>query len=154
MEGSWLSYSQGRRPACFTLTVSHAGELPGDKSKRRPNGAYDKPKEVGQGAHCGIVVADDAWQGRWAAIILPRNLIGPAGTSIGRVHQEEFDMEPDEDLPVRKRRRLEPLFLDTLSVEELRDYIGELRDEIARVEADIGRKQSHRSAADAFFKPR
>jgi uncharacterized small protein (DUF1192 family) len=63
-------------------------------------------------------------------------------------------MEPDEDLPVRKRRRLEPLLLDTLSVEELRDYIGELRDEIARAEADISRKQSHRSAADAFFKPR
>jgi uncharacterized small protein (DUF1192 family) len=63
-------------------------------------------------------------------------------------------MEPDEDLPVRKRRRLEALLLDTLSVEELRDYIGELRDEIARVEADISRKQTHRSAADAFFKPR
>jgi uncharacterized small protein (DUF1192 family) len=63
-------------------------------------------------------------------------------------------MVQDEDLPVRKRRRLEPLVLDTLSVEELRDYISELRDEIARVEADIHRKQSHRSAADAFFKPR
>jgi uncharacterized small protein (DUF1192 family) len=63
-------------------------------------------------------------------------------------------MEPDEDLPVRKRRRLEALFLDSLGVEELRDYIGELRDEIARVEADIGRKQSHRSVADGFFKSR
>jgi uncharacterized small protein (DUF1192 family) len=61
-------------------------------------------------------------------------------------------MEPDEDLPVRKRRRLEALFLDNLGVEELRDYIGELRDEITRVEADISRKQSHRSAANAFFK--
>jgi uncharacterized small protein (DUF1192 family) len=61
-------------------------------------------------------------------------------------------MEPEEDLPIRKRRRLDPLFLDTLGVEELRDYIGELRDEITRVEADIGRKQSHRSAANAFFK--
>jgi uncharacterized small protein (DUF1192 family) len=27
-----------------------------------------------------------------------------------------------------------------------------LRDEIARVEADIGRKNSHKSAADAFFR--
>ena len=61
-------------------------------------------------------------------------------------------MEPEEDLPIRKRRRLEALFLDTLGVEELRDYIGELRDEITRVEADIERKQSHRSAANAFFK--
>ena len=58
----------------------------------------------------------------------------------------------EEDLPLRKRTRLEKLVLDTLGVDELRDYIDELKDEIARVEADIGRKQSHRSAADAFFK--
>src|ERR1700722_17676685 len=86
MEGSWLSYSQGRRPACFTLTVSHSGEPPGDRSKRRPNGAYDKPKEVGQAAHCAIVVADDAWQGRWTAIILPRIMIGDGSRSIERGH--------------------------------------------------------------------
>ena len=61
-------------------------------------------------------------------------------------------MAEDDDAPPRKRVRLEKLVLDTLGVEELRDYIGELRDEIARVEADIGRKQSHKSAADAFFK--
>lgn len=63
-------------------------------------------------------------------------------------------MVQDDDLPVRKRRRLEPLVLDALGIEELREYIQELRDEIARVEADITRKNSHRSAADAFFKPR
>ncbi len=63
-------------------------------------------------------------------------------------------MVQDDDLPVRKRRRLEPLVLDALSVEELHQYIQELRDEISRVEADISRKNSHRSAADAFFKPR
>ena len=63
-------------------------------------------------------------------------------------------MALEDDLPVRKRRRLEPLVLDSLGVEELRDYIGELRDEIARCEADITRKQSHRNAADAFFKTR
>lgn len=61
-------------------------------------------------------------------------------------------MRDEEDAPVRKRTRLEKLMLDTLSVEELRDYITELREEIARVEADIGRKQNHRSAADAFFR--
>ena len=54
--------------------------------------------------------------------------------------------------PARKRVRLEKLVLDTLGIEELRDYIGELREEIARVEADIERKQGHHSAADAFFK--
>lgn len=58
----------------------------------------------------------------------------------------------EEDLPLRKRRRLEKLVLDTLGIDELRDYIGELEEEIARVEGDIARKQSHRSAADAFFK--
>lgn len=61
-------------------------------------------------------------------------------------------MVEDEDAPRRKRIRLEKLILDTLSVEELRDYIGELKEEIVRVEADIARKQSHRSAADAFFR--
>ncbi len=63
-------------------------------------------------------------------------------------------MAVDDDLPVRKRRRLEPLVLDTLSVDELHEYIQELHTEIARAEADITRKQSHRSAADSFFKPR
>ena len=58
----------------------------------------------------------------------------------------------EDDLPLTKRRRLEPLRLDSPGIEELHDYIGELKTEIARVEADIGRKGSHRSAADAFFK--
>jgi uncharacterized small protein (DUF1192 family) len=58
----------------------------------------------------------------------------------------------EEDLPIRQRRRLERLVLDTLGIDELRDYIAELREEIARVEADIEGKQRHRSAAAAFFK--
>jgi uncharacterized small protein (DUF1192 family) len=61
-------------------------------------------------------------------------------------------MLEDDEGPVRKRRRLELLVLDTLGIEELREYIDELKTEIARVEADIDRKQGHRSAADAFFK--
>jgi uncharacterized small protein (DUF1192 family) len=64
----------------------------------------------------------------------------------------ESGMAREEDEPLTKRRRLEPLLLDSLGIEELRSYIDELRMEIARVEADIGRKSSHRSAADAFFK--
>ena len=62
-----------------------------------------------------------------------------------------YAMMEEDDLP-RRPRRLERLPLDLLGVEELNDYIGELRTEIARVEADIARKQSHRAAADAFFR--
>ena len=58
----------------------------------------------------------------------------------------------DDDSPPPKPVRLPKLPLDLLGVEELTDYIGELREEIARVEADIARKRSHRTAADAFFK--
>ncbi|HEY0182492.1 MAG TPA: DUF1192 domain-containing protein [Rhodopila sp.] len=61
-------------------------------------------------------------------------------------------MARDEDEPLTRRRRLEPLLLDSLGITELQGYIDELKSEIVRVEAEIGRKSSHRSAADAFFK--
>jgi uncharacterized small protein (DUF1192 family) len=61
-------------------------------------------------------------------------------------------MMHDDEEPARKPARLSPLALDRLGVTELRAYIEELRGEIARVEADITRKQGHRSAADAFFR--
>jgi uncharacterized small protein (DUF1192 family) len=60
-------------------------------------------------------------------------------------------IEEDEG-PIRKRARLEKPVLDMLGIAELREYIDELNAEIARVEADIERKQDHRSAADAFFR--
>ncbi len=61
-------------------------------------------------------------------------------------------MIDEDEGPVRKRARLERLVLDTWGIAELREYIDELKAEIARVEADIDKKQGHRSAADAFFK--
>jgi uncharacterized small protein (DUF1192 family) len=61
-------------------------------------------------------------------------------------------MAEEEDAPLRKRHRLERLVLDMMGIEELRDYITELKEEIMRVEADIARKTTHRSAADAFFR--
>ena len=61
-------------------------------------------------------------------------------------------MARDEDDVPQRRKRLEPLLLDPLGIDELRLYIDELRGEILRVEADISRKSSHRTAADAFFK--
>ena len=42
--------------------------------------------------------------------------------------------------------------LTLLSVDELQERIGLLREEIARLEADIARKRASRSAADVFFK--
>jgi uncharacterized small protein (DUF1192 family) len=64
---------------------------------------------------------------------------------------ERMARDDDDPLP-RKRARLEKLALDTLGIEELRDYIDELRAEILRVEADIARKGSHRTSAEAFFR--
>jgi uncharacterized small protein (DUF1192 family) len=58
----------------------------------------------------------------------------------------------DEDQP-RKKVRFERPVLDSWGVAELRDYIAELTAEIARAEAEIARKESHRNAADAFFRP-
>ena len=61
-------------------------------------------------------------------------------------------MALEDDAPPLKKRRLDPLVLDSLGIDELRLYIDELKTEIMRVEADIGRKQSHRTTADSFFK--
>jgi uncharacterized small protein (DUF1192 family) len=58
----------------------------------------------------------------------------------------------EDDTPRPKPARLAPLKLDSLGVEELRDYIGELQTEIGRAEAEIGRKSAHRDAAAAFFR--
>ena len=60
-------------------------------------------------------------------------------------------LDPDDE-PRPPPRRLVPPLLDPLGVEELHAYIAELRGEIARVEAEIGRKQGHRSAAESFFR--
>ncbi len=60
--------------------------------------------------------------------------------------------EEDENLPRPRAARLTPPVLDMWGVVELEAYIGELRAEIGRVERDIGKKSSHRAAADAFFK--
>ncbi len=42
--------------------------------------------------------------------------------------------------------------LEGMGVAELSAYIEALRAEIARAEAEIARKSSHRSAAEAFFR--
>lgn len=58
----------------------------------------------------------------------------------------------DDDRPKKKIAHEIGQDLTLLSVQELQERIALLRDEIARLEADIGRKQASRSAADVFFK--
>jgi uncharacterized small protein (DUF1192 family) len=58
----------------------------------------------------------------------------------------------DEDMPTPRPHRLVAHPLGAWDVAELREYIEELRAEIARVEAAVARKLDHRTAAEAFFK--
>ena len=58
----------------------------------------------------------------------------------------------EDDKPKKKITHEIGQDLSLLSVEELNDRIGLLKDEIARLEADIARKRATRSAADSFFK--
>lgn len=58
-----------------------------------------------------------------------------------------FDDETDP-----KTKRPKPRPLDKMSVPELKDYIQHLHEEIARVEADLKKKESSKAAADALFK--
>jgi uncharacterized small protein (DUF1192 family) len=62
-------------------------------------------------------------------------------------------MRLEDDLPTPKPAgRFIPRDLEPMAVAELREYIGDLRAEIARVEADIVKKGDSRSAAEAFFR--
>jgi len=58
----------------------------------------------------------------------------------------------DDDRPKKKIAHEIGQDLTLLSVAELNDRIALLREEIARLEADIGKKQTSRQAADQFFK--
>lgn len=58
----------------------------------------------------------------------------------------------DEELPKKPKSRLERPVLDPLGIAELQAYVEELKGEIARVEAEIARKQSHRNSVDAIFR--
>jgi uncharacterized small protein (DUF1192 family) len=58
----------------------------------------------------------------------------------------------DEDAPKKKLVHEIGQDLTLLSASELADRIALLKDEIARLEADIAKKQAVKSAADLFFK--
>lgn len=50
------------------------------------------------------------------------------------------------------RRKPKPRELDTLSIEELNEYVANMEAEIKRVREKIAAKQAHGSAAAALFK--
>ena len=58
----------------------------------------------------------------------------------------------DDDRPKKKVAHEIGQDLTLLSVEELGARVGLLKEEIARLEADMARKQETRAAADQFFK--
>jgi len=60
-------------------------------------------------------------------------------------------IDPDE-LPKKKIRHELGQDLSALSVGELADRIALLREEIGRLEVEMGRKRTSQKAADAFFK--
>ncbi len=58
---------------------------------------------------------------------------------------EEEDLNPKTG-PAKLRD------LDSLSIEELEEYIAEMEAEIRRVRADIEKKQRHRAGVEGLFK--
>ena len=59
-------------------------------------------------------------------------------------------MDTDDLEPRQKKPQLRDL--DPMSIEELEDYIGELKDEIVRVEGNIATKKKHRDGVEGLFK--
>jgi uncharacterized small protein (DUF1192 family) len=58
----------------------------------------------------------------------------------------------EDDRPKKKIAHEIGQDLTLLSVEELQERVQLLQDEIKRLEADMSRKRTSRSAADQFFK--
>ena len=58
-------------------------------------------------------------------------------------------MDTDELEPVKKSEKID---FDTLSIEELKEYIEELKAEIAKAENFIQSKRSDRFKAEELFK--
>ncbi len=56
------------------------------------------------------------------------------------------------ELPISKKTKEFPRILDNMSIDELQDYIDEMKLEIKRVEADIEKKQAQKSLAESVFK--
>jgi uncharacterized small protein (DUF1192 family) len=84
-----------------------------------------------------------------------QNVLGTVRSRYGThppIGQDDFMINPDEDLPKPARKLLVPPPLDMLGVSELNDYIAQLQAEIARVKTAIAAKDAARAAAAAVFK--
>lgn len=57
-----------------------------------------------------------------------------------------------DDLPKPKTDNAFPRDLENLSIDELNDYITDLKAEITRVEGDIDKKKASQDAASSIFK--
>ena len=51
-----------------------------------------------------------------------------------------------------KQKKSQPRNLDSMNIDDLKEYVAVLRAELARVEEKIKAKQSHAAAAASFFK--
>jgi uncharacterized small protein (DUF1192 family) len=72
----------------------------------------------------------------------------PAAVKMPRLMEAGMDLD---DLEPRKAKH-QLRNLDPLSVEELENYIAEMKAEILRVEEKIAAKKAHLSAASGLFK--
>ena len=52
----------------------------------------------------------------------------------------------------RPANRFIPPVIDRWSINDLRAYIGELHEEVARAEREIAKREATRAAADLFFR--
>ncbi|MBI2740611.1 MAG: DUF1192 domain-containing protein [Rhodospirillales bacterium] len=51
-----------------------------------------------------------------------------------------------------KQKKTQPRNLDSMNIDDLKEYVAVLKAELARVEEKVKAKQSHAAAAASFFK--
>ena len=78
--------------------------------------------------------------------------IAAAVDKILRLKEAKMPAIDPDDLPKKKITHEIGQDLSLLSVGELAGRIGLLKDEIARLEAEMARKRASQTAADRFFK--
>jgi uncharacterized small protein (DUF1192 family) len=99
---------------------------------------------------------DSAFFGRGGEIVDP--IVNGGGADVttafaaGILSAKEGAMIDPDDLPKKKIVHEIGQDLSLLSVAELGERIGFLKEEIARLEAEMTRKRASQNAANAFFK--